>query len=119
MPSQERIEYHTATSRDFMAKAPVYLAADDLVQASEKGWGAAAQMVKAAAEKRGWDHGGHRQLWQAVNRLVDETGDEGIRDVFVDASSLHVNFYEGTLSRNTVTAYLIRVAELVEKLDRL
>ena len=55
-----RAQYHNATGRDFMAKAQAYLAEDDLLQASEKGWGAAAQMVKAAAEMRGWPHKNHR-----------------------------------------------------------
>ena len=50
----QRTQYHDATGREFLARARAYLAEDDLLQASEKGWGAAAQMVKAAAEARGW-----------------------------------------------------------------
>ncbi len=119
MPSQERIQYHTATGRDYLAKAWTYLDADDLNQASEKGWGAAAQMVKAAAEARDWEHDGHRKLWEAVSMLVDETGDEDIRNSFGHAHNLHINFYDSLLPRETVDAYLGRVAELVDKLDRL
>ena len=119
MPSQERIQYHTATGSDYLAKAWTYLDADDLNQASEKGWGAAAQMVKAAAEARDWNHDGHRQLWQAVNRLSEETGDQDIGHLFAIASSLHVNFYDGLMPRELVESYIGRVAELVDKLDRL
>ncbi len=71
-------EYHKATSRDFLARASRYLAEGDLLQASEKGWGAAAQAVKAVAEARGWSHNGHRQLYTTIDRLVRETGDEDI-----------------------------------------
>ena len=46
----QRTQYHDATGREFLARARAYLAENDLLQASEKGWGAAAQMVKAAAE---------------------------------------------------------------------
>ena len=119
MPSQERIQYHTATGRDYLAKAWTYLDADDLNQASEKGWGAAAQMIKAAAETRDWSHDGHRQLWQTVNRLSEETGDQDIGGLFSYANSLHINFYDGLMPRELVESYLERVAELVDKLDRL
>ena len=40
-------------SQDFLTKAYKYFEEGDLVQASEKGWGAAASMVKAVAEERG------------------------------------------------------------------
>ncbi len=112
-------QYYSDTGREFLARARTYLAEDDLRQASEKGWGAAAQMVKAAAETRGWRHHVHRDLWRTINRLANETGDERVRDGFNAASTLHTNFYEGWLERETVEANLARVAELVEKLDAL
>ena len=112
-------QYHAETGRTFLVRARGYLAEDDLLQASEKGWGAAAQMVKAVAESRGWPHSGHRLLFVAINRLTDETGDEGLRDAFHAANTLHVNFYDGVLPRETVEASLNRVATLVEKLDPL
>ena len=100
-----------------IAEARDYLAADDLLQASEKGWGAAAQAVKSVAETRGWPHNGHRQLFQAVDRLVAETGDEDIHTAFGLAGFLHTNFYEGWLGREAVEAHLSQVAGLVEKLE--
>ncbi len=49
----ESANRYATTSRDFMTRANRYLDDNDLHQASEKGWGAAAQMVKAIAEERG------------------------------------------------------------------
>ena len=112
-------QYYSDTGRDFLARARTYLAEDDLSQASEKGWGAAAQMVKAAAESRGWRHNGHRDLYTAINRLADETGDPNLRRLFHTASSLHANFYEGWQPREMVEQGLSDVAELVETLDAL
>ena len=112
-----RAEYHNATAQHFLAQAHDYLAADDLLQASEKGWGAAAQAVKSVAETRGWPHNGHRQLFGAIGRLVAETGDEDIRIAFGLAGALHTNFYEGWLEREAVEIYLSHVAGLVEKLE--
>ena len=110
-----RTQYHDATSREFLAKAWRYLAEDDLLQASEKGWGAAAQAVKAVAEARGWSHNGHRQLYTTIDRLVKETGTEDIRAGFSLAGALHTNFYEGWLSREAVESHLDRTADLIEK----
>ena len=41
------------------------LAAGDVRQASEKGWGACARMVKAIAPRHDWEHQGRRELFQA------------------------------------------------------
>ena len=112
-------QYYSDTGRDFLARARTYLAEDDLLQASEKGWGAAAQMVKAAAESRGWRHNGHRDLYVSINRLAEEAGDSELRDLFDSASALHTNFYEGWMPQEMVASSLARVEELVEKLDGL
>ena len=112
-----RAEYHNATARHFITEARDYLAADDLLQASEKAWGAAAQAVRSVAETRGWPHDDHRQLFQAIGRLVAETGDEDIRIAFGLAGALHTNIYEGWLGRDAVEAHLSHVAGLVEKLE--
>ena len=107
------------TGREFLARARTYLAEEDLLQASEKGWGAAAQMVKAAAQARGWRHQSHRDLHVAINRLVEETGDPELGKAFGLANALHMNFYEGWLPHESVDAHLAEVAKLVDKLDAL
>ena len=70
-------DYRTS-SRAMMAQSRDELAIGDLQQASEKGWGAAAQMMKAIAESRGWEHGRHRHLHQIASRLRAEVGDRDI-----------------------------------------
>ena len=92
---------------------------DFLTQASEKGWGAAAQMVEAMAVLRGWDHNGHAPLFQAVRGVVEETGDGRISELFHIANSLHVDFYENGLPEELVQSGLDNVGELVEKLKQL
>ena len=109
--------YHQAVT--FLERARAYLNDGDLLQASERGWGAAAQMVKAVAEARGWRHQDHRSLYEVVNRLVKETGDDSLSTAFGLAGALHTNFYEGWLPRETVELCLTQVAELVDKLEAL
>ena len=112
-------ESYTGRSRTYLAQASEELDKEDLCQASEKGWGAAAEMVKAVAAARGWDHSGHRQLYGVITRLVNETGEETFRTAFAVAGALHTNFYEGWLDRGTVEAHLDQVTRFVERMESL
>ena len=66
----------------------------DLIQASEKSWGAVAHSVKAMAQERGWNHGRHDLLGDVVAQVAEERGRPDLLTLFVSASSLHYNFYE-------------------------
>ena len=112
-------EPYRDAGRELMAQAAAELAAGDARQASEKGWGAAAQMVKAVAEKRGWPHKSHPSLYDVSHRLARETGDEEIALLFHLASDLHTNFYENWLSQVAVETLLRRVETLLDKLEPL
>jgi hypothetical protein len=112
-------EKYSSASRELLAKAQEALAQGDLVQASEKGWGAAAQAVKAVAEQRGWPHNGHTYLYQAVRRLVEETGDRQLSTFFHVAGNLHSNFYENWLPMELVRSGIEDVQQFVEKLEQL
>ena len=101
----------------FMEQALDELRAGDVVQASEKGWGAASQMVKAVAETRGWQHRSHVALFSAIDRMASETGQPEIRRLFDVASSLHVNFYENWKSAESVRGGLEDVRRLLELLQ--
>ena len=110
---------HFPISRDFYAKAHDALAQHDLLQASEKIWGATAHMVKAVAEGRGWEHSGHRELFQVVNRLANESGDPELRHLFHVANSLHSNFYENWMAADWSETGAEQIGELLEKLESL
>ena len=115
----EAATQYAARGRKFLAQASEELAHSDLEQASEKGWGAAAQMMKAVAAERGWRHGQHRNLFDVARRLAEEVDDEGLRTTFAVASDLHANFYEGFLGPDDVQFHLDSVTDLVEKVERI
>ena len=69
-----RAQFYRNTSSRYHSRAQSYLAQNDLLQASEKGWGAAALRVKSVAERRGWRHREHSDLRRVIDRLVTETG---------------------------------------------
>lgn len=106
-------------SRRLLEQGFVELAQGDTQQASEKGWGAAAQMLKSIAEQRGWEHKGHRLIRRVASRLADETGDRNIRRFYRVADSLHTNFYEDLDTVEDVADGLEDVREFLDILEPL
>ncbi len=82
----------------------------DLVQASEKLWGACAEIVKAVAAKRGIELGTHASLWEFVSKLDKAHPGWGLLDQFSYAENLHTNFYEEWLTED----YVRRGVEVAE-----
>lgn len=106
-------------ARHLLAQGFEELAEGDSRQASEKGWGAAAQMIKAIASSRGWQHNTHASLYRVIGRLVKETGDDRIRNRFGIANGLHQNFYENWGDADYVAGGLADVQELLDQLEPL
>ena len=109
-------QQYQQASAHFLAQARQELAAGDLPQASEKGWGATAQILKAIAEQRGWEHNRHRHYHRIISRLRAETSDGDIRRLFNTASALHENFYENDMETDDVADGLDDVEALMDKL---
>ena len=108
---------YRAASWDLLRQGYSEWAAGDLRQASEKGWGAAAQMVKAVAEKRGWGHNSHGLLWRAIRDLSADPAEEDLAELFKVADGLHKNFYENWMPAPSVHRDLEYVELLLEHLQ--
>ena len=104
-------------SRDFMERAEYYLRQGDMVQASEKSWGAAACGLKAIAERRGWQHQSHSLLNDISGQLVDETGRTDLHDMFAVARTMHQNFYEDWEPEGAVEYAVGRIKEYLTELE--
>ena len=110
-------ETHLQVSRNFLVHAREQLALGDSLQASEKGWGAAAHAVKAVAQRRGWRHNSHRDLFVVSSRLTTATGRLEIAELFSVANALHQNFYEGWMNEEHIAMNLDSVERLLDTLD--
>ena len=116
---EEAAEECKTTSRRLLQQSEEEFAKGDLLQASEKGWGAVAQAVKAAAILRGLEHRSHRALRQVAIDLRDETGNIRILELFGLAENLHANYYEAWMRPSEVEVYISNARELVEILENL
>lgn len=88
---------HAQTARDFLAASDREFAAGDILQASEKLWGAAAHAITAVAQQRGLNHGTHRTMINAARQIADERDDDQMRVGILAAQHFHANFYNGTM----------------------
>ncbi len=88
-------------SRLFLARAREYLAGDDLHQAAEKGWGAAAWMAKAVAEAQGWRYKTHEEFFVVMRQAQDLSRDARLRNLRPIANELHGVFYTRKMFLNS------------------
>ena len=85
---------HVQLAKDFLERSKNYLAAGDLHQASEKGWGAAAHIVKAVAAANGWEYEHHDQFSSVVMNARQRYRQPDLREMSRAAEALHVNYYK-------------------------
>ena len=116
--NQESNKY-AELSRWCITEADNYLRHRNNIQASEKGWGAAAQALKAIAEDRGWNHGGHGRIVDVAQQVADEFDRQDLIRFFGIAQALHTNFYEDWLGSDTVSTYLGEVKKLLPELEQI
>lgn len=114
-----RSAYHTETAAAFLLKARAYLDEGDLLQASEKGWEAAAYLLEAIAEQRGWPHAWQGDLFIVVDRITDELDDTRVRRLFFSAGALQQNSYESWMPVGSVARSLNSVEQFVRCLNDL
>ena len=77
----EEVSEYAAQAREFLVKGRQYLAAGDLHQASEKGWGAAAHITKAVALAQGWQYSRHSHFHRIMIQARQLTGNARIPDL--------------------------------------
>ena len=100
-------------------QAMVELEGGDLLQASEKLWGAAAQALKSVAERRGWRHNSHAQFYNIMAEIEKEASSSVLRRDFSSATELHTNFYENWLNEDQIHSRAADVRHFIEQLNNL
>ena len=108
---------YAAASRRFMDQAKAELQIEDLIQASDKAWGAAATALKAVAEQREWNHRKHSLLYDVSGQIADELARPGLRERFGLANALHQNFYENWMPDSEVESAIGSIEALVSELE--
>ena len=115
------VEDYASQAREFLRRSRAYLAAGDLHQASEEGWGAAAHMAKAVAAANGWTYERHADFSQVLGSVWLQNRDDRIRRLGAVANELHGYFHvrRRFLDADIIAADIEDVADLLDLLEPL
>ena len=97
-------ERYEDISRHLLAQAQEELDKGDILQASDKVWGATAHAVKAVCQRMGWNHHAHNHLSAAVNFISADLDRNDLLNSFGSLEAMHSNYYE-----HQMEAYQVRV----------
>ncbi len=118
-PGFATVEHRVQISRRLIQQARGELDRSDRLQATEKVWGALAQMLKAHGQQRGWMNlAGHRTVGHIARQMAAEYDDLRIMNAYVAADNGHRNFYDNEMSPPEITDIIATVAEVLPDLER-
>ena len=104
---------HLEISEQLLRQASDELDAGDLIQSSEKAWGAVVHYVKSVAVERGWAHDTHRDIFTNVGRIIgNRDADDPRRRLLKSVRALHVNYYEDEMDAPTIRGGIRDAREL-------
>ena len=114
-------EQHREISAQFLDHAEDEFRKGQLLQASEKAWGAVSHYVNYIARHRGWPLGSHRRLIDNANNLIsrDPANAEHRRRLLRSVEALHANFYNAFLDEESVREGVQDARELIRALEDL
>ena len=106
-------EKHTRLAHQLLDDAKREIAAGDLVQGSEKLWGATSQALKAYCASRGSPHSKYAHRRHALFEMAERLNNPFLRTAFGVAESCHANFYNDWMEQEHLDGYLPDIEELV------
>ena len=113
----EESERHALISQDLLRHAWTELEKGDLLQASEKAWGATAHAIKSVAEKRRWFSEADWKLGRAAEIITAELDNQNVYRCYSLARDSHYNYYHHLYDSQTVGLAIAASSELVAILD--
>ena len=118
-PGAISVEDRAQISRRLIQQARDELEAGDRLQATEKAWGALAQVLKAHGQQRGWlNLGGHRTVGHIARQLHAEYREIDVLLAYVAADDGHRNFYDNEMSPPEIAEIIVTVANVLPGLER-
>ena len=119
MTTTPESEKYMEISQSLIRQAEAEFQQGDLLQASEKAWGAVATAIKSIAQQRGWNHKHHRLTRAAMGQVADEFHRPHLHDLFNIVETLHDNFYENNWTEPEVDRAMERARRLLTELEEL
>ena len=117
-PGSATVEDRVQISRRLIQQASDELELGDRLQATEKVWGALAQMLKAHGQQRGWmNMGSHRTVGRIAQQLAAEYDNGRILNAYIAADNGHRNFYDNEMSAPEIEDIITVVESVLPELE--
>lgn len=117
-PGAATVEDRVQISLRLIQQARVELESGDRLQATEKVWGALAQMLKAHGQQRGWMNlGSHRTVGRIAQQLGAEYPEIGVLNAYIAADNGHRNFYDNEMSPPEIEDIITVVARVLPEMQ--
>lgn len=118
-PGSATVADRVQISRRLIQQARDELDRGDRLQATEKVWGALAQMLKAHGQQRGWlNLGSHRTVGRIAQQLGAEYHVMAVLNAYIAADNGHRNFYDNEMSPPEIDGIIAVVASVLPDLER-
>jgi len=108
----KKIALYLELHEKFLREFERFYDAGDLVQASEKLWGAITALLNAIGELKNMPHYTHRDYSEIIECVAEEVKNPQITVMFAAAERLHANFYHAFLKKQTFDALKEQVLAL-------
>ena len=108
-------ERYEEISRHLLRQARDELDKGDILQASDKVWGATAHAIKAVCQRMGWNHHAHNHLSAAANYVSSGLNRDDLMEAFGFLEAMHTNFYEHQKEADQVRLEVNRAAYFVKE----
>jgi hypothetical protein len=113
-----RVELYLRLQEKLLRDAEELNSKGDLVQASEKYWGAVSSLLNAVGERENLPHYTHRDLKEIAIHLTEKEGDKEYTRLLSSAETLHANYYHNFLGKTSYDAHREDALRLIERLKK-
>ena len=117
--SKTRIEVYLELHNKYLKEAEELYGKGELAQSSEKYWRAVVSLLSAIAEIKGLPHYSHRDFWEVIEIIVEETKNPEYSTLFRLAEGLHANFYHNFMRKESFEKHREETLRLIKMLEEL
>ena len=108
-------ERYEEISRHLLRQAQEEFDRGDILQASDKVWGATAHALKAVCQRVGWNLHGHNHLSAAASCLASGLNRDDLMEAFGFLEAMHTNFYEHQREADQIRLEVNRAAFFINE----
>ena len=117
--SKTRIEVYLELHNKYLKEAEELYGKGELAQSSEKYWRAVVSLLSVIAEKKNLPHYSHRDFWEVIEIIVEETKNPEYSTLFRLAEGLHANFYHNFMRKESFEKHREETLRLIKMLEEL